>query len=45
MIFTETELKGAFVIEPEKKEDERGFLARTRCQEEFLARGLNPPLA
>jgi hypothetical protein len=26
MSFIETELEGAFVIEPEKKEDERGFL-------------------
>ena len=45
MIFAETELEGAFVIEPEKKEDERGFFARTWCREEFLARGLNPCLA
>lgn len=42
MIFTETKLEGAFVIEPEKKEDERGFFARTWCREEFLAHGLNP---
>ncbi len=45
MILTETELEGAFVIEPEKKRDERGFFARTWCREEFLARGLNPNLA
>ncbi len=42
MVFNETKLKGAFVIEPEKVEDERGFFARTFCQEEFKARGLNP---
>jgi dTDP-4-dehydrorhamnose 3,5-epimerase len=41
MIFTETKLKGAFIIEPERQEDERGFFARTFCQEEFKARGLN----
>jgi dTDP-4-dehydrorhamnose 3,5-epimerase len=41
MIFTKTKLKGAFVIEPEKLEDERGFFARAFCQEEFKARGLN----
>jgi dTDP-4-dehydrorhamnose 3,5-epimerase len=29
MIITETRLKGAFLIEPEKLEDERGFFART----------------
>src|SRR5258706_12628039 len=42
MIFEETKLKGAFIIKPEKKEDERGHVARTFCQDEFLAHGLNP---
>jgi dTDP-4-dehydrorhamnose 3,5-epimerase len=42
MIFTETKLKGAFVIELERREDERGFFARSFCQQEFLERGLNP---
>lgn len=42
MIFTETKLKGVFIIEPERLEDERGFFARTFCQEEFAAHGLNP---
>ena len=37
MIFTETKLKGAFVVEPELLEDERGFFARTWCKREFLA--------
>ncbi len=40
MIFTETPLKGAFIIDPEFKEDERGFFARTWCQKEFEAHGL-----
>jgi len=44
MIFTETALKGAFVIELEKNEDERGFFARTFCRKEFEAYGLNPNL-
>ena len=44
MIFTETKLKGAFVIDPEKLEDERGFFARTLCRREFEAHGLNPNL-
>jgi dTDP-4-dehydrorhamnose 3,5-epimerase len=41
VIFTETRLKGAFVIELERREDERGFFARSFCQQEFEARGLN----
>lgn len=41
MTFTETKLQGAFIIKPEKKEDERGFFARTFCQKEFEAHGLN----
>jgi dTDP-4-dehydrorhamnose 3,5-epimerase len=44
MIFHETALKGAFVVELELKEDERGFFARTFCVEEFQARGLNARL-
>jgi dTDP-4-dehydrorhamnose 3,5-epimerase len=44
MIFTETKLKGAFIIEPEKLEDERGFFARTFCQKEFGACGINSRL-
>ena len=42
VIFRETKLKGAFIIEPERTEDERGFFARTFCQEEVKAHGLNP---
>jgi dTDP-4-dehydrorhamnose 3,5-epimerase len=45
MIFLETKLKGAFVIESEKLKDERGFFARTWCQREFEKHGLNPRLA
>jgi dTDP-4-dehydrorhamnose 3,5-epimerase len=44
VIFTETKLKGAFIIEPEKLEDDRGFFARSWCQREFEAHGLNPRL-
>jgi dTDP-4-dehydrorhamnose 3,5-epimerase len=40
MIFTETGLKGSFIIEPEKKEDERGYFARSFCQDEFFSHGL-----
>lgn len=45
MIFVETELKGAFVIEPERLEDERGFFARTWDRQEFEKRGLDSQLA
>ena len=45
MIFTETPLKGAYVIDPERLADERGFFARTWCRLEFERHGLNPGLA
>ena len=35
MKFIETELKGAFIVEPERLKDERGFFARTWCKKEF----------
>jgi dTDP-4-dehydrorhamnose 3,5-epimerase len=44
MIFTETKLQDAFIIQPERLEDQRGFLARSWCQREFEAHGLNPCL-
>lgn len=45
MIFTPTPLAGAFVLDMERREDERGFFARTFCAEEFRAHGLNPRVA
>ena len=44
MIFSETKLKGAFLIEPERKEDHRGFFARTWDLQEFETHGLNSKL-
>lgn len=41
MRFEELRLPGAFVIEPERREDERGFFARTWCREEFAAHGID----
>lgn len=41
MIFTKTTLKDAFVLELEKKGDERGFFARTYCREEFRDSGIS----
>lgn len=40
MIFTETALAGAFVIDLERRGDARGFFARSFCAEEFDAHGL-----
>ena len=40
MIFHKTPLEGAFLIEPEKRGDERGFFARVFCDDEFAAHGL-----
>ena len=45
MIFTETALAGAWIVEPERLEDERGFFARTFCAREFARRGLAPDMA
>ena len=41
MLFKETKLKGAYVIEIEKEKDERGFFARSFCQQEFKKRGID----
>ena len=45
MIFTETALPGAWIVDAERLEDSRGFFARTWCEREFAERGLNPRLA
>jgi dTDP-4-dehydrorhamnose 3,5-epimerase len=44
MIFRETKLEGAFVVEPKKFEDERGFFAHSWSQREFAERGLDSRL-
>lgn len=40
MLFTQTKLTGAYVIDLEKKVDDRGFFARAWCQEEFQTHNL-----
>ena len=40
MIFTETRLSGAFIVDLEPIEDDRGCFARTFCSETFLQHGL-----
>jgi dTDP-4-dehydrorhamnose 3,5-epimerase len=45
MIFTETSLRGAYIIDMERRPDSRGFFARAFCQNEFEAHGLKPLIA
>lgn len=42
MKFAETPLKGAFVVDLDRLEDDRGFFARSFCEKEFAAHGLAP---
>src|SRR5256886_8652914 len=45
MIFIETKLKGAFILDVDRHEDNRGFFARVFCQREFAMHGLKPLIA
>jgi dTDP-4-dehydrorhamnose 3,5-epimerase len=45
VIFLPTSLPGAFIIDIERREDERGFFARTWCRREFAEKGLSAELA
>ncbi len=45
MIFTETKIKGAFILDLELQRDIRGFFAQTFCIQEFQDRGLKPTIA
>jgi dTDP-4-dehydrorhamnose 3,5-epimerase len=40
MIFTATKLVGATIVDLERREDARGYFARTYCEREFEAHGL-----
>jgi dTDP-4-dehydrorhamnose 3,5-epimerase len=40
MIFTEAEIPGAFIVDIERRSDDRGFFGRAWCEEEFAAHGL-----
>ncbi len=44
MLFTETNLKNAYIVDLEPHMDERGFFARAWCAQEFEALGLNSRL-
>jgi dTDP-4-dehydrorhamnose 3,5-epimerase len=41
MIFTSTPLEGAYLIDLEKRDDDRGFFARAVCENEFSKHGLS----
>lgn len=41
MIFTETKLKGAFILEIKKNEDDRGFFGRSWCSKELEDHGIH----
>ena len=43
--FKETRLKGAFVVQPERFDDQRGFLSRSFSAGEFEEHGMNPRIA
>ena len=45
MIFRETELKGAYIVDVEPRSDDRGFFARVFCQRELAEHGLKPLIA
>ncbi|MBD2208541.1 dTDP-4-dehydrorhamnose 3,5-epimerase [Nostoc linckia FACHB-104] len=45
MIFIKTALKDAFIVELEKKQDHRGFFARSFCAQEFVTHGLKSIVA
>lgn len=44
MIFSETSLRGACIVEPQRIVDDRGFFARAWCQREFEEHGLSSRL-
>jgi dTDP-4-dehydrorhamnose 3,5-epimerase len=41
VIFTSLPLSGAWIIDPERRSDDRGFFARTYCEREFAAHGIS----
>lgn len=45
MIFSKSDLPGVFVIEPERREDKRGFFARIWCGRELEEQGLEGRIA
>lgn len=44
MVFTETPLRGAFILDVEERRDTRGLFARVYCRQEFEEHGLDGSL-
>lgn len=44
MLFTEAPVAGVYLIDLEKRGDDRGFFARVFCRNEFIAKGLSPDM-
>ncbi|HUX73326.1 MAG TPA: dTDP-4-dehydrorhamnose 3,5-epimerase [Steroidobacteraceae bacterium] len=44
MIFTPCTLAGAFIVDVDPRHDERGFFARSYCDEQFRAQGIEAPI-
>ncbi len=45
MVVTPTGIPDAFLVEPKRLPDDRGFFARTWCDEDAVAQGSNPTVA
>jgi dTDP-4-dehydrorhamnose 3,5-epimerase len=45
VIFSETRISGVYTIDLRRREDDRGFFARTYCDQEFTAHGLKRTVA
>jgi dTDP-4-dehydrorhamnose 3,5-epimerase len=45
MVFSETALAGAYIVDIDRREDSRGHFARTFCAEEFSSRGMQTLVA
>jgi dTDP-4-dehydrorhamnose 3,5-epimerase len=45
MIFSETKFVGVYTVDIDRREDNRGYFARTFCGKEFSAHGLKPLVA
>jgi dTDP-4-dehydrorhamnose 3,5-epimerase len=45
MVFTQTRIEGAYIVDPQRIEDDRGFFARAWCKKEFAEHNLKTQIA